>query len=69
MTTARRNIVLRCRFSDEGKRWLNPQNPDRLGYMKENTRNSQLCTVLWDGRKSANSYARRFIDICEERVD
>lgn len=62
-TLARTKVKRRCAYSEEGKQHLRPRNPDRRGYMTEHGKSA--CVVLWDGRTTALTYARCFIEPCE----
>lgn len=59
-------MILRCRFSEYGKRVLRPRDPERLGaYLGEVRRRwgPPCVRVKWDGLKTDYTFAKDFIEI------
>lgn len=52
----------RCRYSECGKNWLRPENPNRIGTLiRINVRGRPV--VRWDGLKTNYTYSPNFIEI------
>jgi hypothetical protein len=50
----------KVRFSIEGKQWIKPKNPDRIGRVKRLSNDGRVI-VIWDGTTTEASYTPNFL--------
>lgn len=60
---------IRCTYSVEGQNELQKRNQNRKGYIVGHSRNPNIILILWDGRKTKESYHTDFIQVIPDEPD